>query len=144
MMVGTVISADLDVIGQMPPGTKVRFVAVDLDQHVQALAPPAHEAGHRDRRLVHGLVREDFTVFDEGREQPIAVFDNEVQPVTVVVMLDTSLSMAGSMDLLLNAAEQFLIRLLPADRAVVGAFNDKIQFEEFEGVFSSDRDALMT
>lgn len=97
----------------------------------------------RDRRLVHGLVREDFTVFDEGREQPIAVFDNEVQPVTVVVMLDTSLSMAGSMDLLLNAAEQFLIRLLPADRAVVGAFNDKIQFEEFEGVFSSERDALI-
>ncbi|MBP6523815.1 MAG: biotin-dependent carboxyltransferase [Dermatophilaceae bacterium] len=36
MMVGTVISADLDVIGQMPPGTKVRFVAVDLDQALAA------------------------------------------------------------------------------------------------------------
>jgi Ca-activated chloride channel family protein len=38
-----------------------------------------------------------------------------------------------------SAAEQFLTRLQPQDRAQVGAFNDKI---EFSGVFTSDRDEL--
>lgn len=38
MMVGTVISADMDLIGQMPPNTKVRFVAVTVDQALTARA----------------------------------------------------------------------------------------------------------
>ena len=43
-------------------------------------------------------------------------------------MLDTSGSMTLTIDLLKQAAEQFLLRLLPDDKARVGAFNDKIQF----------------
>lgn len=46
MMVGTVISADMDLIGQMPPNTKVRFVAVTVDQ---ALAARADRAARLDR-----------------------------------------------------------------------------------------------
>lgn len=38
MMVGTVISADLDLVGQMPPHTRVQFVEVSLDQALQARA----------------------------------------------------------------------------------------------------------
>lgn len=38
MMVGTVISADMDLIGQMPPNTKVRFVEVSLQQALHARA----------------------------------------------------------------------------------------------------------
>lgn len=41
MMVGTVISADLDLIGQMPPHTSVRFVEVSMDQALQARADRA-------------------------------------------------------------------------------------------------------
>ena len=41
MMVGTVISADMDVIGQMPPNTKVRFVEVSLNAALQARADRA-------------------------------------------------------------------------------------------------------
>lgn len=36
MMVGTVISADMDRIGQMPPNTKVRFVDVTLEEALNA------------------------------------------------------------------------------------------------------------
>jgi biotin-dependent carboxylase-like uncharacterized protein len=36
MMVGTVISADMDLIGQMQPHTPVKFVKVDLDQALAA------------------------------------------------------------------------------------------------------------
>jgi Ca-activated chloride channel family protein len=93
-----------------------------------------------DGRLVPDLSREDFTLFDEGDAQELAVFDNAIQPITVVVILDTSASMTASIPLLRAAAEQFLIRLLPEDRGMVGAFNDKI---EFGGDFTSDRDELV-
>ena len=93
------------------------------------------------RRLVAGLTQEEFEVFDNEKPQPIIFFQNEVQPITVVVMLDTSGSMTLTLDLLKDAAEQFLIRLLPIDKARVGAFNDKIQFS---ARYTNDRDQLVT
>jgi Ca-activated chloride channel family protein len=93
------------------------------------------------RRLVSGLTQEDFEVFDNEKPQTISFFQNEVQPITVVVMLDTSGSMTLTLDLLRQAAEQFLIRLLPEDKGKVGAFNDKIQFSSG---FTSNRDQLVT
>ncbi len=93
-----------------------------------------------DGRLVPDLAREDFNVLDDGNSQEVAVFDNAIRPITVVVILDTSLSMTASIPLLRAAAEQFLIRLLPDDRGMVGAFNDKI---EFGGGFTADRDELV-
>jgi len=59
----------------------------------------------------------------------------------VVVMLDTSGSMTVSIDLVKRAAEQFLIRLLPDDMGMVGAFNDKIEFHPAD--FTSNRDELV-
>ncbi len=91
-------------------------------------------------RLVPDLERGDFTVFDDGKPVELTQFSNASQPFTAVVMLDTSASMTANLDLLNIAAEQFLIRLLPVDRAQVGAFNDKIQLS---GRFTNDRDELI-
>ena len=99
-------------------------------------------ATDRNGRLVANLLQEDFEVLDEGRAQDILLFENEVRPITVVVMLDTSASMTPSLDLLLAGAEQFIIRMLPDDRGKVGAFNDKIQILP-ESEFTGDRDALI-
>ena len=95
----------------------------------------------RAGRLVPDLTREDFVVFDDGQPQELILFENEVRPITVVVMLDTSASVTPSLDLLKAGAEQFLIRMLPDDRGRVGAFNDKIQVEPAE--FTGDRDLLI-
>jgi Ca-activated chloride channel family protein len=92
------------------------------------------------RRLVPDLIKEDFEVLDNDKPQPLVIFQNEPQPITVVVMLDTSGSMTANISLLKTAAEQFLIRLLPEDKGRVGAFNDKI---EFSSSFASDRDDLI-
>ena len=93
------------------------------------------------QRLVPGLVQEDFEVADNDKAQPIIYFDNSVLPITAIVMLDTSGSMTLTIDLLKQAAEQFLLRLLPEDKARVGAFNDKIQFSSR---FTNDRDELVS
>ena len=58
-------------------------------------------------------MQEDFEVLDNDSPQPIVLFQNETQPITVVVMLDTSGSMTANIALLKAAAEQFLIRLFP-------------------------------
>lgn len=92
-------------------------------------------------RLVPELTQDDFQIFDNEKLQKLLVFQSENQPITVVVMLDTSGSMTASIKLLKAAAEQFIVRLLPEDKAAVGAFNDKI---ELSSRFSNDRDALIT
>ena len=70
------------------------------------------------------------------------LFENDVRPITVVVMLDTSASMDLNRRRLMAGAEQFLIRMLPFDRARVGAFNDKVEIEPAE--FIGDRDELIS
>jgi Ca-activated chloride channel family protein len=94
-----------------------------------------------NNRLVTDLTRDDFEVFDNGRPQEITIFDNEVRPFTAVVMLDTSVSMTDRLKDLYAGAEQFLLRLMPHDKAAVGAFNDKI---EFASGFTSDRNSLVS
>jgi Ca-activated chloride channel family protein len=93
------------------------------------------------KRLVPDLTQEEFQVFDNDKPQPIVYFDNSIRPINVVVMLDTSGSMTLTIDLLKQAAEQFIIRLLPEDKARVGAFNDKIQIN---AKWSNNRDQLVT
>jgi Ca-activated chloride channel homolog len=91
-------------------------------------------------RLVPDLTKEDFEIYDNDKPQSIVYFESVIQPISVVVMLDTSGSMTASISLLKQAAEQFLLRLLPADQGRVGAFNDKIQISAH---FTKNRDDLI-
>ena len=93
------------------------------------------------KRLVPDVTEDDFEVYDNGKLQTLTQFDNKPLPITVVVMLDTSGSMTLALDLVKSAAEQFLIRLMPEDQGMVGAFNDKIEFHP-EG-FTNSRDDLV-
>ena len=88
--------------------------------------------------------REDFEVYDNGKLQKLTNFDNKVTPITVVVMLDTSGSMTLALGRVKQAAEQFLLRLLPEDKGKVGAFNDKIEVKPASGLpFTNNRDQLI-
>jgi Ca-activated chloride channel family protein len=93
------------------------------------------------KRLEPDLTEADFEVYDYGKLQPLTQFDNRPLPITVVVMLDTSGSMTLALDLVKSAAEQFLLRMMPEDQGMVGAFNDKIEFHP-EG-FTNSRDELV-
>ncbi len=79
-----------------------------------------------DGRLVTTLTRDDFEVRDEGKPQPITLFDNSPQPIRLIVMLDVSGSMEGNLPLLRAAAEQLFTRLRPDDKVRVGAFGHEI------------------
>jgi VWFA-related protein len=65
-------------------------------------------------------------VRDEGKPQPITLFDNSPQPIRLIVMLDVSGSMEGNLALLRGAAEQLFSRLQPEDLARVGTFGESV------------------
>jgi VWFA-related protein len=76
----------------------------------------------KDGRLITTLQQGDFEIRDEGKPQPITLFDNTPQPVRLIVLLDVSGSMEGNLPLLRAAAEQLFSRLGPNDVARVGTF----------------------
>jgi VWFA-related protein len=94
----------------------------------------------RGGRLVPDLEENDFEVLDNGKAQPITLFKSDIQPITVVVALDTSGSMTLNLDRLKLAAEAFVLRLLPDDKARIFGFDDKIIMS---GEFTHDRDELV-
>nr|AGD93300.1 von Willebrand factor type A [uncultured bacterium]AGD93313.1 von Willebrand factor type A [uncultured bacterium] len=91
-------------------------------------------------QLVPDLGRDDFEVLDDGKPQPISIFTNDLQPITIVVMLDRSASMLANFGLVERAAGSFVDRLLPADKARIGSFSDRIQLDPRE--FTNDPGAL--
>ncbi len=93
-----------------------------------------------NRRLVPNLGQEHFEIFDNRQPQPITFFRSDVQPISAVISIDTSLSMTGALTLVKQAAESFVIRLLPGDRARIGSFDDHTRLMER---FTSDRDDLI-
>ena len=92
-------------------------------------------------RLVPDLTREDFEVFDNGTRQTLTLFENDVRPITVVMMLDRSGSMLGSFDLVRDAAAQFVMNLLPMDKARIGSFSNRIQVDP--PAFTSEPNELL-
>jgi Ca-activated chloride channel family protein len=80
-------------------------------------------------QLMTGLDREDFEVRDNGKAQPITVFSSDVQPISVVIMLDRSGSMGGNLRLVEGAAEAFVREMLPSDKARIGSFAENVQMD---------------
>jgi VWFA-related protein len=83
-------------------------------------------------RLVPDLTRDDFELYDNGNRQALTLFENGKQPITVVMMLDRSGSMMGNFNLVRAAAEQFVTRLQPGDKARIGSFADRVQVDPRE------------
>jgi Ca-activated chloride channel family protein len=121
------------LVAQQPPGPTFK-----AGTQVVSLFVTVADA---QKRLVPDLGKDDFEIFDNEKPQQVTYFDNSIHPITVVVMLDTSGSMTLTIDLLKRAAEQFVIRLLPDDKAKVGAFNDKVQISSR---FTNNRDQLIS
>ena len=92
-------------------------------------------------RLVPDLGRAAFSVLDNGKRQELTLFANDVQPITVVLLLDRSGSMRRNFGLVEKAAEEFVNALLPADKARIGSFSNRIQVDPRD--FTSNHDELL-
>jgi VWFA-related protein len=80
----------------------------------------------RDGRLVTTLEQKDFEIRDEGKPQPITLFDNSPQPIRLIVLLDVSGSMEGNLQLLRQSSEELFRRLRPDDGIRLGTFGHDV------------------
>src|SRR5262249_33653950 len=94
-----------------------------------------------DGRLVPDVPRDRFSIFDNGKPQELTLFATDTQPITVVLMLDRSVSMRRNFTLVAEAAEAFVNVLLPGDNARIGSFSNRIQVDPRD--FTSDKDEMI-
>jgi VWFA-related protein len=80
----------------------------------------------RQGRFIPGLKKEDFQVFENGVEQPIAFFEPTEKPFTVALVLDTSASTRFHLWQIKEAAINFAKQLRPQDRVLVVTFSDEV------------------
>lgn len=117
------------------PGQQPTFSTAN--RTVAVYATVTNDAG----RLVPDLGRERFTVLDNGKPQELTVFSNDVQPITVVMLLDRSGSMRDNFNLVRDAAGAFVDAMLAPDKARIGTFSKEIQIAPEE--FTSERSKLV-
>jgi Ca-activated chloride channel homolog len=81
-----------------------------------------------DRRagFVAGLPRDAFVVREDGRAQPIAVFEQDDTPVTVGLVIDNSTSMVPRRDAVKAAGLAFAQSSHPQDELFTINFNEQI------------------
>ena len=115
----------------------------------------------RDARgqLVTDLAREHFSVYEDGRLQPLSDLALRRVPVDVVLMVDASSSAAANLPDFQRAVEGFASKLAPEDRISLIKFDDRIELVQdwtqsrlqlrrslrriMPGVFTRFNDALL-
>ena len=95
------------------------------------------KSGH----LITDLTRGDFQIDDNGKPQPVIVFDNSPQPLRLIVLIDISGSMRDNLPLLRAATSELLKNLREGDLARVGTFGDEISLSP---EFTRDAGALVS
>ena len=80
----------------------------------------------RKNRFIAGLKKEDFKIFEDGKEQEIAYFSDAEQPFTVALVLDMSYSSTFKINEIQSAALAFITELHKDDRVMVVSFDAEV------------------
>lgn len=118
------------LLAQAPPVFRADVEAVHVDVYVTHRGAP-----------VTGLSDRDFLVKDNGVVQVVRVVEREEAPVTAVLVLDCSASVAGrKLEFLKAAAGRFVRGLHPRDEAALLAFQTRLELLHSA---TADRAALL-
>lgn len=80
----------------------------------------------RNGLYIPNLSKDNFKVFEDGKEQEIAYFGTSDKPFTVVLLIDTSPSTEYAIDEIRSAAVAFVDQLKPQDRVMVIEFDGNV------------------
>lgn len=78
-------------------------------------------------RIVTGLERTHFRVFEDGVEQEVITMSSEDVPISIGLIFDMSSSMSDKVDKARQAAVQFMRTANPADQFFLVSFNDRAE-----------------
>lgn len=77
-------------------------------------------------KYVGDLTPADFAVYEDGVKQDVQFFESTAVPVDLIVLIDTSSSMADKIGIVRDAASGFLKTLRAGDRGAVVGFADTV------------------
>src|SRR5579883_167009 len=109
---------------QSKPADEAPTIKVDVDI-VNILASVRDKHG----ALVSNLEKNDFTVFEDGKQQTIQYFTKETDlPLTIGLLIDVSASQRNLIDIERNAASQFFSKVLrKKDEAFLISFGEEAE-----------------
>jgi Ca-activated chloride channel family protein len=129
-LVGTAVAQQKEPVGPAnPPPAAAGADDADTIKFDSALVNTYVTVRDANGRLVSGLTSNDFTVLDNGKEQPITYFGQESsQPLRVVLVIDRSRSVQRELARAKTAAQDFFTSVLRPgrDRAAVVAFDSGV------------------
>jgi VWFA-related protein len=127
--------ASLALAQQAPPPPQEQDVRADIRRRVELVVVPVTVKDGRGR-LVAGIRREEFRIFEDGEEQEIALFSAEAFPLSVVLLVDNELprSAAEKVEATLST---IAAGLGPEDEATLMLFD---QFPSEAEPFSANND----
>jgi Ca-activated chloride channel homolog len=106
-----------------PPGEKPFILKVRTELVVLPVTVLDKSGG-----FVTGLKENDFTVYEDGVQQSLEVFDDKDIPVSLGLMIDNSSSMSFRHDDVLEAAKKLALFSNPKDEIFVAHFYDRVTF----------------
>ncbi len=114
-----ILVSALLVAQDAPPGQETPTIKVNID--VVNILFNVRDKSHG---LVGNLTKDDFTVFEDGKQQEIKYFNRETDlPLTIGLLIDVSASQMNLIDIEKNAADQFFQNVIrPKDLAFLISF----------------------
>lgn len=79
------------------------------------------------QRFVANLGQADFQIYEDGVKQDLSIFAHEKTPISLAILLDSSLSMEPRIEQARQAAIRFVHKLRPQDEAQIVHFNDRVR-----------------
>ena len=83
------------------------------------------EVASADGRILDGFAKDDFRIFDEGKEQPILHFSAGEVALDLILLFDVSGSMRPKVQQVVSAAREGIQELRPGDRVSIMVFDTK-------------------
>jgi len=101
--------------GQNPPTIKAEVTLVNLFATVR----------DKNKRVITDLKQDNFKIFEDGHEEKVAFFSSDLTlPITLGLLLDTSVSESNNLSAIQDAGGRFLRRVMrKGDEAMVLSFD---------------------
>lgn len=113
----------------VPEGYKVRTRAGYFAPPPPPIRPNIEFTVLDASRLYVDVTTEDLEVYEDGVLQKVDTFQEAVEPVAIVMALDSSGSMKNSADLVRTTARDFVLNVRPEDSLALITFADVPKFE---------------
>lgn len=94
---------------------------------------------NRNGKPLPGLQKENFRIFEDGKEQVVQNFFPVDAPFSVGLLLDTSYSTVGKLARIQDSAIEFLHQIHPDDEVMVISFDDDVYLDTD---FTRNKDAV--